>query len=161
LFTNAAVATKGVLGTKGEKMVTPYDVDPRRLIERAAARLKEEYESVKPPAWSAFTKSGSGRQRAPRQKNFWYLRCASLLRKLYVDGSKGVNRLRTAYGSRKKHGVRRKHASKAGGSILRKGLQQLEKAGLVRKGKEGGRMLTSKGRAFLDSVAKEVEGGRK
>jgi len=140
-------------------MVTVYDVDPRKLIERAAERLKE-FEAVKAPAWAAFAKSGAGRQRAPAQKNFWHLRCASMLHKLYVGGSKGVSRLRTAYGCRKRgRKVASPRFAKGGGSILRKGLQQLEKAGLVRKAKEGGRVLTSKGRAFLDSVAKEVKGG--
>ena len=141
-------------------MVTVFDVDPRKLIERASDRLKGEFEAIQPPAWVPFVKSGSGRQRAPMQKNFWYLRCASLLRKLYVDGTKGVSRLRTSYGSRKKKGVGRRHFSQASGSIIRKGLQQLEKAGLVKKMKTGGRVLTSKGRAFMDSVAKDVKGGQ-
>ncbi|MCK4714683.1 MAG: 30S ribosomal protein S19e [Candidatus Aenigmarchaeota archaeon] len=140
-------------------MVTVYDVDPRKFINRAANRLKAEFKAIQPPEWAAFVKSGVGRQRAPAQKDFWYLRCASMLRKLYVGGTVGVSRLRTAYGSRKKKGVRRRHFSKAGGAILRKGLQQLEKAGLVRKAKTGGRLLTSKGRAFMDSVAKEVKNG--
>jgi len=162
-FTNAAVATKDILVIagvrKGEIMVTVYDVDPRKLVERAADKLKE-FDAVKAPAWAKFVKSGSSRQRAPAQKNFWHLRCASILRKLYVGGNKGVSRFRTAYGSVKRgRKVASPHFAKAGGSILRKGLQQLEKAGLVRKAKTGGRGLTSKGRAFMDSVAKEVKGG--
>ncbi|VVC03945.1 30S ribosomal protein S19e [Candidatus Burarchaeum australiense] len=139
-------------------MVTVYDVEARKVVERAAEKLKD-FEAIKAPAWMTFVKSGAGRQRAPAQKNFWQLRCASMLRKLYVDGNKGVSRLRTAYGSKKRTGVSRRHFSKAGGSIIRKGLQQLEKAGLVTKVKKEGRVLTAKGRAFMDSVAKDVKGG--
>jgi len=137
-------------------MVTVYDVEARKFVERAADRLKE-FEAIKAPPWMAFVKSGAGRERAPQQANFWYLRCGSLLRKLYVGGTKGVSRFRTAYGSKKSCGVRRKHFTKSGGSIIRKGLQQLEKAGLVTKVKKQGRVLTAKGRAFMDSVAKDVK----
>ena len=96
-------------------MVTVYDVDARKFVERAAERLKE-FEAIKPPEWMQFVKSGVGRQRAPAQANFWYLRCGSLLRKLYVQGNKGVSRLRTAYGSKKRKGVSRRHFAKAGSS---------------------------------------------
>jgi len=124
------------------------------LIARAAEKMKEMAE-LRPPSWLAFAKSGPSRQRIPQQKDFWYLRCASILRKIYIGGSKGVSRLRTAYGSKKRRGVRRKLFAKAGGSIIRKALQQLEKAGFLTKAKKGGRTLTAKGRAFLDAVARE------
>jgi len=136
-------------------MTTVFDVDARKLVEKAAGKLKAIPE-IKAPAWMAFVKSGASRQRAPEQKDFWYLRCASMLRKIYIDGSKGVSRLRTAYGSKKNATVRRSHFMKSGGSIIRKGLQQLEKAGLLTKPKTGGRVLTAKGRALLDASAKEV-----
>ncbi len=42
------------------------------------------------------------------------------------------------------------------GSISRKGLQQLEKAGLIQNIRGKGRTVTAKGRKFLDNAAYEV-----
>ena len=137
-------------------MVTVYDVSASALIGKVSAKLKDVQE-IKPPQWMNYTKTGSHVERAPRDKDFWYKRCASLLRNMYLHGETGVNRLRTHYGGRKNLGSRPEHHADAGGSIIRKALQQLEKAGFVKKGKTG-RIITSKGRALLDSAAKEAKG---
>ncbi|RLG85267.1 MAG: 30S ribosomal protein S19e, partial [Thermoprotei archaeon] len=55
----------------------------------------------------------------------------------------------------KRRGSAPPHFRRAGGSHIRKILQQLEKAGLVKK-VPGGRTLTPQGRALLDRVAWEV-----
>jgi len=139
----------------GVFLTTVFDVPAHRLIPSVAAKLKE-LPDAKPPAWLRFVKSGAHAQRAPQQKGFWHIRCASILRKLYLNEPVGVRRLRTAYGGRKKRGVKRERRAKAGGSIIRKALQQLEALGFVEKRKEGGRRLTKKGRSFLDNAAREV-----
>jgi small subunit ribosomal protein S19e len=137
-------------------LVTVYDVSASSLVGKASGKLKEIPE-IKPPAWVAYAKTGPHVERAPQQKDFWYRRCASLMRNLYVRGDSGVNRFKTHYGGRKNKGSRPEHHVDAGGSTIRKALQQLEKAGFVKKGKKG-RELTSKGRALLDSAAKEAKG---
>jgi len=141
---------------------TPYDVPPDKLIERLARYLKREVEAVRPPEWALFVKTGSHAQRPPQDPDWWYVRCASLLRKLYIHGPLGVERLRSMYGGRKDRGHRPEHHRKAGGSIIRKALQQLEAAGLVEKLTDGrghvvGRVLTPKGRSLLDRLATEVK----
>ena len=143
-------------------MPTPYDVPPDKLIERLARYLKREVEEVRPPEWAIFVKTGSHVQRPPQDPDWWYVRCASLLRKLYIHGPIGVERLRSMYGGRKDRGHRPEHHRKAGGSIIRKALQQLEAAGLVEKitdekGHVIGRALTPKGRSLLDRLATEVK----
>ena len=143
-------------------MPTPYDVPPDKLIERLARYLKREVEAVRPPEWAIFVKTGSHVQRPPQDPDWWYVRCASLLRKLYIHGPIGVERLRSMYGGRKDRGHRPEHHRKAGGSIIRKALQQLEAAGLVEKitdekGHVIGRALTPKGRSLLDRLATEVK----
>nr|WP_287849195.1 40S ribosomal protein S19 [Methanothrix sp.] len=45
--------------------------------------------------------------------------------------------------------------AKGSGSVVRESLQQLEKAGLVRKLKKG-RQMTPEGQAFLDGIAHKV-----
>ncbi len=133
---------------------TVFDVPANKLIEKAAEKL-QAVPDIKPPQFLAFVKSGSCNIRAPEQKDFWFLRCASLLRKAYVQPSLGVGRLRNYYGGRKKRGRAAEHHGKAGGSIIRKALQQLEKAGFIKKGKTG-RAITAKGKSFLDKAAKEA-----
>jgi len=133
-------------------MKNVFDVPADRLIAGAAERLKEVAE-IKPPAWMAYVKSGAHRERAPEQEDFWYLRCASILRQVYINGPVGVSEFRRHYGGAKGHTVSRSHKTKAGGSIIRKALQQLEKAGLLEKKKEG-RLISGKGKSLLDGVAK-------
>ncbi|MFH1285350.1 MAG: 40S ribosomal protein S19, partial [Candidatus Micrarchaeota archaeon] len=125
-------------------------------IEKTAEKLKHVAE-IKIPESVKYAKTGSHVERAPDSKDFWYIRCASLLWRAY-NKPVGVGRLRTHYGGRKQRGARPEHHADAGGSMIRRGLQQLEKAGLVKKQKEGGRAVTGAGMKLLDSVAKEMSG---
>jgi small subunit ribosomal protein S19e len=135
-------------------LVTVFDVPPSKIIKKTSEKLKEMPE-IKAPEWMRFVKSGSDRERAPEQDDFWYTRCAALLRKVYVKSPVGVGDLKKEYGTRKHRGVKPEHRSETGGSIIRKALQQLEKAGLIEKKKEG-RVMTNKGKSFLNRIAYEV-----
>lgn len=133
-------------------MVTVYDVTPNKLIGKVAEKLKGM--GIAQPAYIGTVKTGSHRERMPQQKNFWYLRMASLLRNSYVHGNVGVGRLRLHYGGKVIRGVRPERKRKAGGSIIRKGMQALEKAGLMVK-KKTGREISAAGKKLLDLSAKE------
>jgi len=140
-------------------MVTVREVDAAKLV----AVLKEELkkvEQIKPPAWSAFAKSSVARQRPPQQPDFWYVRAASMMRRIYLDGPVGVQKLRTFYGGRKRRGVAPARSRTGGGSVVRKMLQQLEAAGFVEKAKKSeGRRMTPKGQKFLDNMAYKTRAG--
>jgi len=137
-------------------VVTVRDVHARKLVWVVKEELKSVKE-IKPPAWSAYAKSGVNRQRPPEQPDFWYIRGASLLRRIYLDGPVGVEKLRTFYGGRKRRRTKPARFRKGSGSLVRKLLQQLETAGFVEKEKKGsGRKITSKGRKFLDNIANKV-----
>ena len=133
-------------------MVTVYDVEPNKLIEKAAEKLKGM--RIAKPDFVGLVKSGAHTERPPLQDNFWYIRCASILRQAYVNEKVGINKLRRHYGGRKRRGLRPERHAPAGGSTIRKAMQGLEKAGLLIKQKNG-RILSPKGRQFLDTVAKE------
>lgn len=137
-------------------MVTVKYIPPHLFIEELAKYLKENVEEIKPPDWAMYVKTGSHVERVPDDPDWWYKRCASLLRKLYLYGPVGIERLRTAYGGRKDMGLVREHFKKAGGSIIRKALQQLEAAGLVCTMKGKGRILTPEGRSLLDRLANKL-----
>ncbi|ABL77879.1 30S ribosomal protein S19e [Thermofilum pendens] len=136
-------------------MVNAKFVPPRLLIEELAAYLKENVKEIQPPEWALYAKTGPTRERPPQDPDWWYKRCAALLRKIYLEGPVGLERLRTAYGGRTKNTVKRKHFKKAGGSAIRKALQQLESAGLVAKTPRG-RVITEKGRALVDTTALRI-----
>jgi len=137
-------------------VVTVYDVPPNRLIKALAAYLKERVEEVRPPEWAFYAKTGPHAERIPDDPDWWYVRAASIMRKLYIYGPVGIERLRTAYGGRADLGLKRKHFKKAGGSSIRKILQQLEAAGLVEKVERRGRILTPLGRSLMDRIATRV-----
>ena len=140
-----------------------YDVDAQELVKKAAEELKKLPE-IKVPSWAVFVKTGMHKERPPVDKNWWHLRVASVLRTVYRLGPVGVSKMRTKYGGKKNRGTKKEHAYKGSGNILRKSLQQLEKAGLVKfteKGIHKGRVVTPKGKAFLDKIATQMQGMQK
>jgi len=138
-------------------MVTVYDVPADKLIERTAVKLKE-FDAITPPEWAFYAKTGRHRENSPIQDDWWYLRAASVLRKIYVRGPIGTSRLAAEYGGFADRGSKPNKAVKGSGSIARKCVMQLEASGLVAKKDNRGRMITPKGQSLLDSIAKEVQG---
>lgn len=138
-------------------MTIPYDVPASKLIKKLAEYLKDNVHKIEPPPWASIVKTGMHVQRPPQNPEWWYVRCASVLRKVYADGPIGVERLRAEYGGRKDYGVRPEHAAKASGAIIRRALQQLEAAGLLETFKTSGRRVTREGRKLLEEIAEEVK----
>jgi small subunit ribosomal protein S19e len=141
-------------------MATIYDIEPNELIEAAAKEL-QSVDAVQPPEWAQFVKTGHSKEKPPVRKDWWYVRAAAVLRKVYRAGPIGVSKLRTMYGGKKNRGVKAEHSYKGSGSVIRKVLQQLEKAEFLRKGKVGvhkGRIITAKGKSFLNKVATKIYG---
>lgn len=138
-------------------MVNALEVPADMLIRRVAEKLKKEYPQVKPPLWAYFAKTGVHKERPPEDKDWWYVRAASMLRKLYKSGEPiGIETFRVIYGGRQNRGVAPEKFRKGSGSIARKILQQLEAAGLVTKIPGKGRTLTPQGRSLLDKTAREI-----
>ncbi|MBI4155394.1 30S ribosomal protein S19e [Candidatus Woesearchaeota archaeon] len=137
-------------------MVSIHDVETNRLIEKAAEELKK-IKTMETPLWARFVKTGVGQERAPDSKDWWYVRAASLLRKIYKMGPVGVNKLTKYYNKRKNRGFKPEKVYNGSGKIARVVLQQLELSGFVEKknikGKKG-RIITGKGKKFLDQIAK-------
>jgi small subunit ribosomal protein S19e len=143
--------------SRGHKvLITPNDVPASKFIEKVAKYLKENVDAVTPPAWASIAKTGAHVEKPPQNPDWWYTRCASLLRKIYVHGPIGIERLRAYYGGRKNYGVKPEHVVKSGGSVIRKALQQLEAAGYIETLKPRGRKVTREGRKLLQELAEEL-----
>ena len=136
-------------------MTTPHDVPTKDLIDALTKKLQNEKEMV-PPEWEKFVRTGVSKENPPTDKNWWYTRCASILRKIYINHTIGIERLRNEYGGKQNRGSKPYKAKGGSGSIVRSALHQLEKAGFVTKIKGKGRILTPKGRSFLDNTSHEV-----
>jgi small subunit ribosomal protein S19e len=137
-----------------KNLTTVYDVPPHDLIAAVAVELKAAG-IVQPPKWAEFAKTGVNKEMPPTDPNWWFVRSASILRRIYIDGPVGVSRLRSFYGGKKRKGVATGAFAKGSGSVVRESLQQLEKAGYVRKLKKG-RQVTPTGQAFLDDMANKI-----
>ncbi len=137
-------------------MLTPNDVPAPKLIERLAKYFKENVDAVQPPTWAGMVKTGVQAEKQPQTNDWWYTRCASIMRKIYTSGPIGIEMLRAEYGGSKGSRVTPEHATKAGGSIIRKALQQLQTAGYVETMKSQGRRLTHDGRKLLQDLAEEL-----
>lgn len=140
-------------------MATIYDVDGIKLVEKAAEELKK-LEHLKMPEWAKFVKTSSAKERHPANDGWWYIRAASVLRKIYMKGPIGVSKLRKEYAGKARRGYKRNKVYPGGGKIIRVILQQLEKTEFIKQiEKKGhkGRAITSKGMKFLNNLCKNVK----
>lgn len=137
-------------------MTTAYDVPALDLITRVAEKFKEN-DKINPPEWAEFVKTGVHKEFPPVQEDWWYVRCAAVLRTVYMDGPIGIERLSSVYGGKKDRGSAPGKKAKGSGAVLRKAVQQLEAAGYVKTDKTG-RTVAGPGRSLLDNTAHELKG---
>ena len=138
-------------------MATVYDVNANKLVDKASEELKK---LVKMPSWAMYVKTGAGKERPPTDKEWYYKRLASVLRRVYLIGPIGVNKLRARYSNRVNLGVTGERVYKGSGKVIRTCLQQLEQLQLIKKVEKGnkkGKIITGKGKSFLDKLAKQVK----
>jgi len=136
-------------------MTIVFDVPSKELIDNIAKKLQSDKNIVMPDA-NSFSRTGVNKENPPENKEWWHIRCASILRKIYINNIIGVEQLRAEYGGKRDRGSKPYKARSGSGSIVRRALQQLENAGYITKVKGKGRILTPKGRSFLDNAANDV-----
>jgi len=135
-------------------MAKVYDVPADILINRLSEILKNE--DIPAPDWAPFVKTGTHADKPPQNSGWWYVRCASILRKMYLHGPVSVNELRSMYGGGRPVGYGAAHHKDASGAIIRNAIHGLEKLGLVVNIEKKGRMLTKQGTKKLDVLATEI-----
>lgn len=82
-------------------------------------------------------KTATFKELAPYESDWYYIRAASMARKIYLRGGIGVGAFKKIYGGRKSNGVRPSHFAKSSGSIARHCLKQLEALNIVEKDPKG------------------------
>lgn len=139
-------------------MTTVYDVPATQLIAAAAKELAKN-ESIESPDWAPYVKTGVHKEKPPVDGDWWETRVAAVLRKVYLEGPIGTERIRQHFGGFRDRGSKPNKAVKGSGSIARKALQQLEAAGLVTNVQAQGRVVSPQGRSLLDNAAHNVRQG--
>ncbi len=135
-------------------MAKVFDVPADDLILKLSEQLKKD-KKINPPEWASYVKTGPHVEKIPQNRDWWYTRCASLVRKVYLHGPIGISDLKSYYGGRKRIGYNLDHHKDAGGAIIRNALQQLEASGYVEK-KSKGRSISNEGMKRVDRLATEI-----
>lgn len=131
-------------------------VKKQDLIKEIAEKFKDE---LTPPVWAQFAKTGAGKERPPENKDWWYVRAASVLLKVEKLGPIGVSKLSRKYGTKKNRGMKPEKFYRGSRNIIRKVLQQLEEQGYLKQDERGvhkGRMITQDGLDLANQTAKEM-----
>lgn len=134
---------------------TVKDIEPSLFIENYSAFLKRSGK-LDVPSWVDTVKTGTHKELAPYNPDWYYVRAAATARHVYLRSHVGVGKLQRRHGGAKNRGSRPSHHRDASGSIERKILQALEKIGVVEQDPRGGRRITANGERDLDRIARST-----
>jgi small subunit ribosomal protein S19e len=135
--------------------VTVKDVAPDDFVRAYAAHLKKSGK-IELPKWIDYAKTGSFKELAPVDPDWYYIRAASLARHIYVRPASGVGALSNRYGGASRRGTRKQHHTTACTGVIRHILKQLESIEVLEKHPRGGRRVSSTGRRDLDRIASTI-----
>merc|ERR1712216_598181 len=135
----------GLCSRMSRRSVTVKDVPADEFIKAAAEFLKRQ-PKFDVPKYHDIVKTGVIKEFAPIDEDWFYVRTASILRKIYLRKGTGVGALKKWYGG--SNGTHRG---------TRKAMHELEKLELMEHCPDGGRAITPKGRAEMDRIAGNIE----
>jgi small subunit ribosomal protein S19e len=132
------------------------DVPAKAFIKAYAEHLKNS-DKFELPTWADLVKTSVANELAPYGEDWYYIRAASVARKVYLRPGVGVGQLRKWYGGNMRKGTRTEHFRKANSGIIRSVLLQLEEMKVTEKCESGGgRRMTRVGQQDLDRIAMSV-----
>lgn len=131
------------------------DVSATAFIKAYAEHLKNS-DKFDLPVWADTVKTGVFKELAPYGDDWYYIRAASIARKVYLRPGTGIGQLQKWYGGNYRRGTRTEHFRKANSGIIRSVLLQLEEMKVVEKLEAGGRRVTTVGQQDLDRIAGTV-----
>jgi small subunit ribosomal protein S19e len=135
------------------KGTTVKDVQSHAFVTAYAQHLKKQGK-MELPKWVDIVKTATFKELAPYDPDWYFVRAASIARKVYLRPNTGVGALRKVYGGRAENGTNKEHFQRASGGLIRHILLQLETIKVLEK-VEGtnGRRITRIGQQDLDRIA--------
>lgn len=134
---------------------TVKDVDQDKIVQGVALFLKKSGK-LKIPDNMDIVKTSKSKELSPYNNDWFYIRCASILRRMYHRGPIGVGGVKKIYGARQRNGSSPSHFCTADGAVARRAVQALENIKLVEKHPDGGRKLSAQGQRDLDRIASQI-----
>ncbi len=132
------------------------DVSAAEFIKACAAALKKRSVDFALPDWAEYVKTAVGRELPPLDPDWYYVRMASVARKIYLNRGLGVGALARWYGKTATHGNKPQFHGTASRKIIRYVLLQLAEAGYVEVMADGGRAVTDEGQKWMDTIARSA-----
>ncbi|KZT19507.1 ribosomal protein S19e [Neolentinus lepideus HHB14362 ss-1] len=131
------------------------DVAPDVFIQAYASHLKRAGK-LEVPTWVDIVKTGSFKELAPYDPDWFYVRSAAVARHIYLRKDVGIGALTKLHGGRHRRGNRPSHHADCSASVQRKVCQALEKIGVLEQTDNGGRRISQDGMRDLDRIATAV-----
>jgi len=134
---------------------TVKDVDQDKIVQGVALFLKKSGK-LKVPDNMDIVKTSKSKELGPYNNDWFYIRCAAILRRMYHRGPIGVGGVKKIFGANQRNGSSPSHFCRADGAVSRRAIQALEHIKLVEKHAEGGRKLSAQGQRDLDRIASQI-----
>mmetsp|Transcript_136981 Transcript_136981/g.193801 ORF Transcript_136981/g.193801 Transcript_136981/m.193801 type:complete len:150 (+) Transcript_136981:76-525(+) len=131
------------------------DISANAFIQAYAEHLKNS-DKFELPVWADTVKTAVFKELAPYGEDWYYIRAASIARKVYLRPGVGVGMLQKWYGGSYRRGTRTEHFRKASAGVIRSVLIQLEEMKVIEKTESGGRRISTVGQQDLDRIAGSV-----
>lgn len=131
------------------------DITAPKFIAAYAEVLKNNDKFVV-PKWADLVKTGVHKELAPYDPDWYYIRAAAIVRKVYLRQGTGVGALKKRFGGAYRRGARPEKHQDAAGGLIRTILLALDELKITEKAPNGGRKITRVGQQALDLVAGQV-----
>ena len=138
--------------------VTVRDVPAPKFIAAYTEVLKNN-DKFHVPKWADLVKTGVHKELAPYDPDWYFVRAAAIVRKIYLEPGTGVGTLQKRFGGGFRRGARPTHHRDCSGGIIRNILITLDDLKITEKTAKGGRKISRVGQQALDLVAGQVARG--
>lgn len=99
--------------------VTVKDID-QHVVTKALASFLKKSGKIVVPEQADFIKTGKFKETAPTEADWFFTRCASIMRHLYMRSPSGVAAFTKIYGGRKRNGTHPARYCRSSDGCIRK-----------------------------------------
>jgi small subunit ribosomal protein S19e len=135
--------------------ITVRDVPSDKFIAAYAEVLKNN-DKFLVPKWVDLVKTGVHKELPPYDPDWYYVRAAAVVRKVYLRQGTGVGALKKRFGGAHRRGAAPERHHDGAGGLIRTILLSLDELNITEAYGKGGRKVTRTGQQALDLVAGQV-----